>query len=437
MYDNNSGFKPIDNLNFYPISGDWYRTADDPVDPYTGFNTEDGGFKVYLSMEPASPVGCAKQYQFCNAEFPGTEGCGPLTSLREAVVGVAPFYNTTYEELKRFYYIGNASSAQVARFDYFTSMFFGTLKSFDAMLSTLGSAGLLSQRTVYEGIQLSLPTNQWQLDMKHLWDISMASIQAEAIRHAYGPINGAVPSAWINFTGPALGKLCNNQKIRSTAYGSFSLFGLYFVLVVGIIIILTSYLLEPVSSLLHKRWGYKQYSHLEWTSNSILQLQQNAQEAVGPGTLTTGVKVAPARKSNERLNCLNPTDVSRSSLQLIKRTERPRSIRTSEEPEVDISDASASSLRETLNTIPMSVLESQAYHIEGRARTPYGTLDSSTTLASGSNTGSSSMPDSALGETSSFRSQQMPIQESEAPQILDRFDFEREVPPRGYFASYL
>ncbi|KAK6211789.1 hypothetical protein LQW54_005648 [Pestalotiopsis sp. IQ-011] len=333
-----SAFEPIDALtrtdadlilmflsgngvvNMHPIADDWYRTADTPSTIFGMTATGTSAVDVYLPQEPASPVGCADQYQFCTSD-----SCGPLASLREAVAGAALLFNTSYAELGEvFTQAGTATTPDAARFDYFASIFFGVSKSLCGILEQLGSAGLLAQRTVMAGQQGPLPANQWQLDMRYLWDISMTAVQAGPVEHAYGPTDEATLQRWMNFTGPDMDNVCNSQKIRSTAYGSFSLFGLYFILVAGVIIVLTSYLLEPVSTLLHKKRGYKQYSHLEWTSNSTLQLQRMAHEELGLGTWTKCTDIVPATKAGELLCCLDVTDPSQPRLRVAEQEEKFR-----------------------------------------------------------------------------------------------------------------
>lgn len=71
------------------------------------------------------------------------------------------------------------------------------------------------------------------------------------------------------------------QKIRSSAYTSFSCFGLFFTLIMGALITVTSYILEPILNYLHKRRKYKSYAHLEWTCNTSLQLHRMAHEQLG------------------------------------------------------------------------------------------------------------------------------------------------------------
>jgi hypothetical protein len=93
--------------------------------------------------------------------------------------------------------------------------------------------------------------------------------------------------------------------MRTTAYGSFSLFGLFFIFSVGGSLILTSYLLEPVSKSLHKNKGYKKYQHLEWTTNATLQLQRLAHEEAGFGSWSSCTGTVPNTKANELLGTLD------------------------------------------------------------------------------------------------------------------------------------
>jgi hypothetical protein len=69
----------------------------------------------------------------------------------------------------------------------------------------------------------------------------------------------------------------------STKYISVSLFGLYFTYLAGTLIIVVSFILEPILSCAQKRWKYKEYENLEWISNGTLQLQRLAYEGNGQG----------------------------------------------------------------------------------------------------------------------------------------------------------
>ncbi len=103
--------------------------------------------------------------------------------------------------------------------------------------------------------------------------------------------------------------LTSYQKIRSTAYASLSVFGLYFTLILGLLIIMTSYLLEPLAGFLFKRKRYNRYAHLEWTTNGTLQLQRLAHEAIGFGVWSRCTNLVPATEADELLGCLDITDM--------------------------------------------------------------------------------------------------------------------------------
>lgn len=72
------------------------------------------------------------------------------------------------------------------------------------------------------------------------------------------------------------------QKIRSTAYTSFSVFWLLFILVAGLIIILISATIESIA-LSVKTWLPRSngYARLEWRASHALHLQRLAHEELG------------------------------------------------------------------------------------------------------------------------------------------------------------
>ncbi|KAI0439426.1 hypothetical protein F4803DRAFT_564555 [Xylaria telfairii] len=289
-----------------PSSDQWYRVSPTKSDfnLYKG-NTSDTSpsFQAYLPLEPGSPLGCAQQFQFCRKD---NQHCGPLASFYDATAGAAPFFNTTVDESMH----GVANTTAAAHFAYLTNAIgvnsFGSVYN---VISQLGPASLASQSTKIGVFQGPLPSNQWQLDVIRWSDIYMATLQAGFLRTAYfNPADSSLLGMRTNFTSPELLKLCNNQKIRSTEYGSFNLFALLFTFVVGFLIIITSYLLEPISNLLYNRWGYKKYAHLEWSTNATLQLQRLAHEELGFGTWSKGTEEVPATRDGELLACLDLTN---------------------------------------------------------------------------------------------------------------------------------
>ncbi|KAK9415840.1 hypothetical protein SUNI508_10140 [Seiridium unicorne] len=220
------------------MDDDWYR-ATTPWQSY--YNTESSGRKqTYHPDVSASPMGCLEQWQWCNSAFPRNQGCGPLGSYLDALYGAAPLFgNLTSEDLD----VDRPSSSDPTRnrFLWPTLVAFQYPTRLSHLLGTLGAKSLASQSRLFSGIQLALPNNQWQLDVLQWWSTVLASVQA----------------SWSPPLNPEEQKMCDSQKIRSSAHTSFSCFGIYFTFIVGALIVLASYLLEPILSCLHDRRKYK------------------------------------------------------------------------------------------------------------------------------------------------------------------------------------
>ncbi|KAI0201425.1 hypothetical protein F4808DRAFT_425146 [Astrocystis sublimbata] len=288
-----------------PTTDAWYRLRNESVDFHFAFDPQERPLEAYLPSEPASPIGCTQQFQFCNTAIKGDSRCGPLASLRDAVAGASSLFNTSYAEFSNY----NAESRAGTLLGYFGNTFFTFDTTVDNMIDKLGSKGLLSQRTLYSGVQGPIASNQWQLDFINLWNVALSATQAAFVDTAVGPPSQTLSGIWSNYSSSQTNKLCNSQKIRSSAYASFSLFGLYFTFVVGFLLIITSYLLEPVSEFLCKRKGHRTYAHLEWTTGSALQLQRLAQEEIGMGTWHKCIDTIPSTEKGELLGSLDITDL--------------------------------------------------------------------------------------------------------------------------------
>ncbi|KAI3320102.1 hypothetical protein HD806DRAFT_547610 [Xylariaceae sp. AK1471] len=256
-----------------PSEDIWYRVAAAPPNGAPVDANETTGRGDYYPLEPASPMGCADQYQFCVAASPGASRCGPLASLADAVAGAAPLFDTTYDDIM----LNAIETDAAAFFSYFVKTAFPPDQlAIDTIVNALGPTSLLSQSHLFHGVQVSLEPNEWQLDMAHLWDITMAVRQASFLDTAYGPTSSADLAERLNFTSSDLKNFCNNQKIRSTAYASFSLFWLIFTFVIGMLFILISYAHESIFEILYGR-GYEHYN--------VLYLKRWA-SALGPAALT-------------------------------------------------------------------------------------------------------------------------------------------------------
>ncbi|KAI1427461.1 hypothetical protein F5Y12DRAFT_736805 [Xylaria sp. FL1777] len=320
FFPNDSIFREDADINIHFLSGNgvlfakpsndtWYQVAATPVNQLVANANQSVYTSIYLPSEPSSPLACTDQYQFCNS-VSGNRKCGPLSNLRDAVAGVVDLFNTTYSDFA----VNNVTTRTATLFTYFTNAISDI--SVPEIITHLGPASLHSQRYLSGGFQYLLETNQWKLDAANWWNISMAARQAAFLGYAYGPTDPAILAQRINYTTPEFKKVCDNQKMRTTTgYGSFSLFGVVFIFLVGGSLVTTSYLLEPISTCLYEKRGYKKYEHLEWTSHATLQLQRLAQEKAGFGTWSDCTDTVPITKANELLGPLDITDPNHPILQ--------------------------------------------------------------------------------------------------------------------------
>ncbi|KAI0887777.1 uncharacterized protein GGS22DRAFT_197728 [Annulohypoxylon maeteangense] len=293
-----------------PSTDEWYRVSKTPTSISYAEATNADSFPAYLPSEPASVMGCVDQYQFCRPDAKGGRQCGSLASIRDAIMSAAPFFETSFDNI-----VDRVFETELGTlFQYFLNPVINTDYVIVGALEQLGSKGLTSYRKLYNGYQGPLAPDQWKYDVMNLFNISMASAQALYVNTAFGPTDPTVLRLYADYDTPYSQKICNSQKIRSTAYGSFSLFGLFFTLVLGLLLTLISYLLEPIYSILYKKKGYNKYSYVEWTTNGTLQLQRLAHEEIGMGTWSNCLDSIPVTKAGELLGSLDLADPKHPAL---------------------------------------------------------------------------------------------------------------------------
>ncbi|KAI1760961.1 hypothetical protein GGR53DRAFT_469785 [Hypoxylon sp. FL1150] len=238
-----------------------------------------GSASTYVPDQAALPMGCVERWQWCNSAYPRETGCGPLASGYDAMFGAAPLFNLTVADFDPARPVSPTETGN--RFIWPVLIFWGYPSILPAMLKHLGARALESQTLLSDGIQWPLPDNQWHVDVKRWFSTMLASIQASFVDTALGNTNPEFEQYVLRPLTDGERALCSSQKIHSSGYTSFSMFGLCFTFVTGALIIAVSFLLEPVISLLYHWRGYKPYAFLEWNTNTNLQLQRFAHEELG------------------------------------------------------------------------------------------------------------------------------------------------------------
>jgi hypothetical protein len=158
------------------------------------------GTKVYMANEPASPLGCRVQYQYCNPNLPLESQCFPLASSSDAIqIGVPELFPP--EDV-----------AAITRMFWAYYIAFGDFDHSASLLRVLGPGALLGRYGLgIDGIQGILPDNQWQLDAEHWFSISMAAIQLSFVTAAIGPNDPAIQPWFRKPNDTAEFAMCDNQ----------------------------------------------------------------------------------------------------------------------------------------------------------------------------------------------------------------------------------
>lgn len=188
-----------------PTNDPWYRGFVPWVKyKQVGYNMTDAWTKtIYRPEEAASPLGCIQQYQYCNSE----RKCGELTSFYDAKTTAAPFFDTSLETIQGY---AKASGRRSSQFSWFQSIMYSYYDILE-ILSTLGSASLVSRRNFDSGNLGQISDEQWKLDVTHWWTTLLAAAQAAFVRGAHGPPDMSLRYSTIFPENEYMEDLCRNQ----------------------------------------------------------------------------------------------------------------------------------------------------------------------------------------------------------------------------------
>ncbi|KAM7218680.1 hypothetical protein V8F06_005999 [Rhypophila decipiens] len=289
---------------------EWYQ-ATTPFRTLTHRNYNTTSATTYLQDEPASPLGCMEQRQFCTHRRKAPDGvspfCTPLVGLR----GIPGNAEALVE--------GDPAPGELNYFKWFYNVWITPQDTLNHAISFLHATALQSRFSISRNTQGPLPDNQWQMEVQHMFSTLLAGVQQAFVHAANVPQAPGLDEFLVPPASEQSTYLCQNQKIRSNAYASFSLFGLLFITILGVIIILLSYLLEPIAGWFHRRGKYNDYAYYEWISNSSFQLQRLAHQGVGAGEWKGATDDVPVTRAGDKLAVL---DFERErSLPLLRRVE--------------------------------------------------------------------------------------------------------------------
>ncbi|KAL9111678.1 MAG: hypothetical protein Q9227_003952 [Pyrenula ochraceoflavens] len=151
--------------------------------------------------------------------------------------------------------------------------------------------------------------DQWKRELMYWETIALGVLQQFTVDLATGPRDDTLQK-YVHKTLPnsSGNQSCIPQKVRSTAYTSFNVLGLSITISLGGMIILLSYLIEPLCDFVQRRRKNTAYCQLEWVANETLQLQRMVHQEVGLGTWTGSLVGIPVTSYGEELGVLKALD---------------------------------------------------------------------------------------------------------------------------------
>jgi hypothetical protein len=198
-------FLSANEITFAAETNDpWFRATEMVGHKSWDNNSGSGRVAVYYPEEPASPMACALQEQLCNPSLPEGSRCTPL--------GASYDTQDAYSALYR-----NASDQDRNRALWAYDAWFNT-DSISDVIFTLGSQSLTARNSLSGNMQGPLPDNQWQLEVQHWHETSLALMQASFVETATGPNDPKVHEYVVKPSNAQEVQLCRSQ-VRITLNG--------------------------------------------------------------------------------------------------------------------------------------------------------------------------------------------------------------------------
>lgn len=212
-------FLSSNGIEFWEKTSDlWYRATTPGDEVLSRFGDEEQ-VEVYQLEEASSPMGCVRQYQFCNPSLSDNK-CGPLASWADAQVEASALFGIPAEEMQSDS-IPTTSNTMGSRYLWLIQVLSFSQADIGSIIMDLGPDALTSLKYLSSGIMGPFPTNQWQLDVRYWWATFLASLQAAVVNTAHGPTDPTLdPYKVLPFNSHAQ-DMCNSQ-VRYLAMHSCS-----------------------------------------------------------------------------------------------------------------------------------------------------------------------------------------------------------------------
>lgn len=225
-------------------------------------------YSLWTANRTFSWLGCTERYQICNGEK-----CSNVTGLLQLQSDLKSLDFTPRQ---------NAIAEIIYYALRYTKLYYQWFFSVQAQL--------LAQDKIFGQYSLSssLPPNQWELEVQLMHNQSMALLQQKVVEHmapldiqfqSYGTLDFVRES-----TDPEITSICHNQKAKAQGYVSFSVLGIFIIIVVSVISIIFNFSLLTLYRLWQGNSQNFRKVKSEWEVNNVFQLQRRVFENAGIGS---------------------------------------------------------------------------------------------------------------------------------------------------------
>jgi hypothetical protein len=245
----------------------------------------------YLPDRWVSPIACVDQHQLCN---PNNDECTPLLD-RQSVIDSA-MEDSMALNLEQVVTVQRFGMVLLESSPFYHTIWTRTQSFLRAQEKVAGISGQ------------PLPSNQWKIEMRALFEDTLANLQYHMMEYAAGssaPGTINVTKPWDNSPAEAgraaaYKDMCYNQRTKETQGTlNFSILGLALLFGLGLYIILLSFILEFLMALIQKWLGRGIGRARRWERDGTLQQMRLLYEIQGAGDWKGTTEDFPCTRSGE------------------------------------------------------------------------------------------------------------------------------------------
>ena len=213
----------------------------------------------YVPDSMITTLGCTEQHQFCTPDGNCTpfEGLLQISGDTSFSAGLTARQNVTFDRMLRATYLASI------------------LKITNSLQAT--KAPMLANTQVATSdasVTLKLPDIQWQLELEHWHNVSMAHLQRTLVNWATGQIASDPRSQLVPAKSGPDAWFCRNLIVPSTVYQSFCVVWLSIILAAGTFVIVVSWTIEEIPSRVQFRSQRMYTLRRIWDQDHILGLSR-------------------------------------------------------------------------------------------------------------------------------------------------------------------